>query len=388
MQIRRILAPCLALLIATAPTVLAQRNNDNNQKPPQRSAAEQQDIEALVRAVDAVATGSPAPADIPVTWVSNHFVKGQGGDTYIPFTLTIDRSKLAAPGARLYIRIVDKKQPAAPAAAAPPAQAQGNDRDREREKEKQAAAAPVPPMYAWDRIYSIDVPQDGKLSRAIQLKPGEYDVFVAVKDRTAEAPAQGNQRDRDRRNNDNRNNDNAQQAATAAAKVGILRRDLTVPDFNAADLTTSSVILATNVEPTQGQLSPADQEANPYVFGPMRIVPSPDARYSKGGELHVIFWIYGAAAGANGKPDVTIDYNFHQRLAEGEKYFNKTQPQVLNAESLPPEFNVAAGHQLPGSLVVPMSAFPAGDYRLEIKVTDRAGNKTATQNVNFTVLPV
>ena len=371
MQIRRILAPCVALLIATAPTVLAQRNNNNQQEqqPPQRSAAEQQDIQTLVMAVEAVRNGQAAPADIPVTWVSNHFVKGQSGETYIPLTLSIDRTKLKSPAARLYIRAIDKNAPV-PVPPAPP-------------KEGEKPAPPAPVLYAWDKVYAIEVPDDGQLSRAIQLKPGEYDLFIAVKDRTAEAPApQGNQR----------NQRNQQPPAAAPAEttvsVGMLRRDLSVPDFTVADLKTSSVILATNVEPTQGQLSPADQEANPYVFGPMRIVANPAARYSKGGELHVIFWIYGAQAAASGKPDVTVEYNFHQRLPEGEKYFNRTQPQELNAQSLPPEFSVAAGHQLPGSLVVPMSAFPAGDYRLEIKVTDKAASKSVTENVNFTVLPV
>jgi hypothetical protein len=377
MQIRRILAPCVAVLIATAPAALAQRNNEQQQQqpPPQRSAAEQQDIQTLVLAVEAVVKGQAAPADIPVTWESNHFIKGQSGETYIPLTLRVDRAKLTSPAARLYIRAVDKNAPV----PVPPAPA------KEPAKEGEKPAAPAPVMYSWDKIYSVQVPEDGVLSRAIQLKPGEYDLFIAIKDQTAEAPAQGNERNQ-------RNQRNEQQAAAAPAEttvsVGMLRRDLSVPDFTVADLKTSSVILATNVEPTQGQLSPAEQEANPYVFGPMRIVANPTARYSKGGELHVIFWIYGAQAAASGKPDVTIEYNFHQRLAEGEKYFNRTQPQELNAQSLPPEFSVAAGHQLPGSLVVPMSAFPAGEYRLEIKVTDKAANKSVTENVNFTVLPV
>jgi hypothetical protein len=120
----------------------------------------------------------------------------------------------------------------------------------------------------------------------------------------------------------------------------------------------------------------------------MRIVPSPDGKFGKNAELSVIFWIYGAQAGAGGKPDVTIDYNFHQKTGDTEKYFNKTAPQQLNAQTLPPEFSVAAGHQLPGSLVVPLNSCPAGDYRLEIKVTDKASGKSVTQNVNFTVLPV
>ena len=373
MMFRRILAPCVALLIATAPTVLAQRkdNQQEQQQQPQRTAAEQQDIQALVMAVEAVRSGQAAPADIPVTWHSNHFVKGQSGETYIPFTITIDRSKLKSPTAKLYVRAIDKN---APPPAAPAAPAEG-----------QKPAPPAPVMYAWDKVYDVEVPQDGMLSRAIQLKPGEYDVFVAVKEKSAEPPPQqGNER--------NQRNQQQQQAAAAPAEttvpMGLLRRDLSVPDYMTADLKTSSVILATNVEPTQGQLSPTEQEANPYVFGPMRIVANPAARYSKGGELHVIFWIYGAQASASGKPDVTVEYNFHQRLPEGEKYFNRTQPQDLNAQTLPPEFNVAAGHQLPGSLVVPMSAFPAGDYRLEIKVTDKAASTSVTENVNFTVLPV
>ena len=57
----------------------------------------------------------------------------------------------------------------------------------------------------------------------------------------------------------------------------------------------------------------------------------------------------------------------------------------MNASTLPAQFDVAAGHQLPGSLVVPLASFPVGDYRLEIKLTDKISGKTLTQNVNFTV---
>jgi len=146
--------------------------------------------------------------------------------------------------------------------------------------------------------------------------------------------------------------------------------------------------VAQSVEPLSAALPADQQEANPYVFGPMRIVPSPDGKFSKSGELSVIFWIYGAKEAASGKPDVVVDYSFHQKLAEGEKYFNKTAPQPLNAETLPPQFSIAAGHQLPGSLVIPLASFPAGDYRLEIKVTDKPSGAQLTQSVNFTVLPV
>src|SRR5688500_885545 len=111
MQIRRVLGLGVAIaLLATAGPVQAQRNNNNTQKPqPQRAQTADPDTIALVRLVDAVASGQqPAPSDIPVAWESNHFVKGQGGITYIPFTLNIDRAALTAAGGAtaVYIRAV------------------------------------------------------------------------------------------------------------------------------------------------------------------------------------------------------------------------------------------------------------------------------------------
>jgi hypothetical protein len=398
MQVRRVLALSVAILfVSVAAPVVAQRNNDNN-KPPQRSASEQADIQALLQAVEVAllsdvgitvpAPGSPPPAtpptakpltlgtpdktsgEVPLSWDSNHFVKGQT-DTYIPFTLQLDKAALPS-GAALWIRVVTADQAAAFASmVTTPQKPQGNNNNRNQ--------PPARTTFAWDNGSFVDVPEGGKLQRAIQLRPGQYVAYIAVKEKSAAAA--GNQRGNDR----NRNDKNAP-PAPAAGKVGLLRHEITVPDFGQGDLQTSSVIVARSVE--QVAAPPTDQESNPYVFGPMRIVPSPDGKFAKSAELSVIFWIYGAQAAASGKPDVTIDYNFYQKMGDSEKYFNKTAPQQLNAQTLPPEFSVAAGHQLPGSLVVPLTSFPAADYRLEIKVTDKASGKSVTQNVSFTVLPV
>jgi hypothetical protein len=34
---------------------------------------------------------------------------------------------------------------------------------------------------------------------------------------------------------------------------------------------------------------------------------------------------------------------------------------------------------------VPLASFPEGEYRLEIKVTDKLANKSVTRDVNFSV---
>jgi hypothetical protein len=346
MHIRRVLALCLALFVAAAPVAFAQNAQKDEKK---RNKQEQQDIEALVKLVDAVSAGQQQPpADIAISWDSNHFVKGQDGKTYIPFTVSLDRGKLAAPGVAMYVRVVPK------GGMAPSTTGTSGDKDDKKKSDKVE--------YPWDNVHFVEVPDTGKVSRAMAVGGGDYDVFLAVKEKTAGDRKQ------------------------TPAKVGLLRKDLTVPNFSAAELTTSSVIVADAVEPVQTAMTNEQQQEHPYTFGTMKIVPSVDPKFKKDGELQVVFWIYGASQDASKKPDVEIQYNFHQKTAEGEKYFNKTAPQQLNATTLPPQFDMAAGHQLPGSLVVPLASFPAGEYRLEIKITDKPSGKTLTRDIAFSVV--
>src|SRR5262245_19792086 len=254
-----LLAVILGIVCSVAVPVLAQRNNNNqnnNNKQPQRPPQEQQDVQALVTLVDTALmadTGVPVPTpgaqapggpitpkplafggadksegEIALKWQSNHFVKGQNGDTYVPFTVALDKAQVGK-GAALYVRVVSAEQAATfattmAAMAAPPAQ--GN---------KPAQPAPRP-TFQWDSVHFLDV-ANNQLSRAVQLKPGQYVAFIAIKEKSP-APA-GNQR-----NDRNRNDKNAPPAAAAAGPSGLLRHEITVPDFNVPDLRTSSVILA------------------------------------------------------------------------------------------------------------------------------------------------
>ena len=348
MQIRRVLAVVVAVFFALGSLTLAQNAQKDEKK---RNKQEQQDIEALVKMVDGVSMGQQQPpSDLTVAWDSNHFVKGQDGKTYVPFTVTVDRSKLTSPGVAMYIRAIAK---GGASAATTPTGTAGEKSDDKKKADKVE--------YPWDNVHFVELPADGKISRAMAIPGGEYDVFIAVKEKGTGDKKQ-------------------------VAKSAVLQHDLSVPDFNKPELATSSVIVADTVEPVQTAMSSEQQQENPYTFGTMKIVPAVKTQFPKTGELQVVFWIYGATQDATKKPDVQIEYNFHQKTAEGEKYFNKTAPQMLNASTLPPQFDMAAGHQLPGSLVVPLASFPAGDYRLEIKITDKPSGKTLTRDVAFSVV--
>jgi hypothetical protein len=57
----------------------------------------------------------------------------------------------------------------------------------------------------------------------------------------------------------------------------------------------------------------------------------------------------------------------------------------LNAQTLPPQFDLTAGYELQTGQAVPLATFPEGEYRLEIKITDKIANKSLTREVNFSV---
>lgn len=371
MQIRRVVAICLVALVAVAAWPVSAQRNNNNQPP--RPTAEQLDVEMLYKAVDAVSGGTAsAPADVPVKLVQHHFLLTQNGTVMIPFTFNVDKTTINGP-AVVYIRVIDKD--AAPAAAMPPVAPPAAASNNTRNNRNQPPPAPVPagPTYPVSSTFTIDVPADGQLSRAIEVKPGRYELFLAVKEKGTLDP---------------KADAKAIAAAIAAPiKAGLLRQDLTVPDLSTG-LGTSSVILADSVEPAATPLTAQQQMASPYTIGGvLKIAPNLMGRFAKAGELATVFWVYGITS-VSGKPDVQVDYSFHRRLPEGEKYFNKTEPQQYNAQTAAPTFNLDAGHQLMAIQGLSVQSFPAGDYRLEIKVTDKPSGKTVTQNVNFTVLPV
>jgi hypothetical protein len=120
----------------------------------------------------------------------------------------------------------------------------------------------------------------------------------------------------------------------------------------------------------------------------MEIVPTFETKFTKKAELSTFMLIYNPKVDKDNKPDVSVEYNFYQKpTGQPEKFFNKTNPQNLNAQTLPPQFDLAAGHQLQSGQAVPLASFPEGDYRLEIKVTDKLANKTLTREINFTISP-
>jgi hypothetical protein len=335
-------------MVALLPvSVFAQGKNDKEQKKQEEARRAQ--YLALAQTVDQ-AMANP-PADAGVKWVHSFSLKAQENKTYVPFTLTIDPAKLKAGTAVVYTRV-------APRGAAPEAADKKKD-----DKDAQ------PTFYPFDDLQAVQLKsgsgQPYAVSRAFAVPAGDYDVYVAVAEQTG-------QPSKDK---------------PALGRSVVHKEALSVPNYWGTELTTSPVIVADKIDQLAAPLTPEQQLERPYVLGTMEIVPAADHSLSKKEELSLIFLVYNVQVNDTGKPDLEVEYRFHQKTGEAEKFFNRTQPQLFNASTLPPQFDVRAGHQVVGGQTVPLASFPEGDYRLEIKVNDKLGNKSLTRDVAFTVTP-
>jgi hypothetical protein len=350
-QRRGALVLSVLVLFASSNTLLGQSKDDKK-----KEEAQKKEIAGVVKIVDEVAAGAPAANDLSLTWVREDVLKAQGNKQYVPFTVQIDPSKISGPNVAFYWRVVAKS----PAASTPdPAAGKKDDKNNKGRKSE----------FAYEDITFVPVTQGEtplRISRSFTVGAGDYDVFLVAKEPTPEKAPKN----------------------APPPKMSLVKQSVTVPDFWNNELSTSSVIVASRIDPLPAPLTPQQQADRPYALGMMEIVPTFDTKFAKKAELSTFMLIYNPKVDSANKPDVTVEYNFYQKPAGApEKFFNKTNPQALNAQTLPPNFDLAAGHQLQSGQAVPLASFPEGDYRLEIKVTDKIANKTLTRELNFTVSP-
>jgi hypothetical protein len=355
MKQRRAGFSLVVLAVCASSMVLFAQGKDDKKK----DEAQKREIQSIVKSVDDLTAGQPASNDLGLTWVREDVLKAQGNKEYVPFTVQLDPSKISGGTVAFYWRVVSKS---AAAAAVPEAGKKDDKKDKDKDKGKKSD-------YAYEDISFVPVTAGQtsmKISRSFTVPAGSYDVFLIAKEPTPEkAPKNG-----------------------PPQKMSALKQTVNVPDFWSNELATSSVIVAQRIDPLPAPLTPQQQADRPYALGMMEILPTFETKFTKKSELSTFMLIYNPKVDSSNKPDVSVEYNFYQKLAgQPEKFFNKTNPQNLNGQTLPPNFDFAQGHQLQSGQAVPLASFPEGDYRLEIKVTDKIANKTLTREIAFTVIP-
>lgn len=310
---------------------------------------------ALVGLVDAAMSGHAA-SDFEIAW-HNDFFKAQTG-TFVPFTVTVDRARVSASRALMYVRATRRDEP-------PPARGQAR--------------------YPFDLIFPVDLAAlpggPVRITRGFAVPPGEYDVYVALRERAPDPFV-----------------------PEPRLKAAVLRQPLSVPDFWVGDLTTSSVMLVDRIDAIPAPLEPDDVLERPYVIGDNEIHPAADSSFRKDRELIVVFLIYNPTVSARKEFDIQVDYHLfrsvpqgaapevdapasdHPAARPGERYVTHTDPQRFTPSLMRGRFDPEGGRPVMAGQGILLSSFQEGEYRLGITVTDMLSRRTLSRDVTFRVV--
>src|SRR4051812_48026093 len=141
MKLRRGFFAVIITALACSVAVFAQKDEKK------QSDAQKKEIQNIVKIVDAIAAGQPAPNDLSLSWGREDLLKAQGNKEYVPFTVSIDPSKISG-NVAIYWRVVNKD----PSAAAPAAAPAGKD-DKKKDDKKDAKTS----QFAYEDITFVPV---------------------------------------------------------------------------------------------------------------------------------------------------------------------------------------------------------------------------------------
>jgi hypothetical protein len=173
----------------------------------------------------------------------------------------------------------------------------------------------------------------------------------------------------------------AQSGSAGPVLAAFTRARLLVPDLWQGGLAASPLVLGDAVS-----AAPTATSGSAFAFGPTALLPATSNRFSQRRPLHVAFRIFNWTAPPQDKPDLQVEYLFYEQTPQRGIFFNKVKAQLLNAQTLGDRFDPASGAVNAG-MTIPLAAFPPGEFRLLVRVTDNRSKQTAAQDTRFFVVP-
>jgi hypothetical protein len=184
--------------------------------------------------------------------------------------------------------------------------------------------------------------------KALPLPPGRYKVEIAIKD--------GNN----------------------TAHVGTWKRSVDVPRYEDNQLSSSSLILASEMN----RVPTKDVGAGNFVIGNTHVIPRVPPTISTPVTFHqaqnLNFWmqVYNLGIGDDKKNNATIEYQILDMV---------TKKEILNAEESAAKLNPNAD-QLTLEKTMPLASLTPGRYQVVIKVNDGISKQRIAESASFNVV--
>src|ERR1700721_3032570 len=177
--------------------------------------------------------------------------------------------------------------------------------------------------------------------KAIPLSPGLYRLDIVLKD-------------------------------TNNGNVGVVNTRLAVPRFEDDGLSSSTLILADQIQ----RVSTHDIGLGQFVLGDVKVRPRIDANFSASDQMGVFLQVYNLKVdNKTHKADASVEYRVTK---------DKATDPILKfdiAQDKLPEH----GEELTLENIITLGSLSPGNYKLEVSVTDNLSKKTITPTTNFTV---
>jgi len=176
--------------------------------------------------------------------------------------------------------------------------------------------------------------------KAVALAPGTYKVDVIVRD-------------------------------VVSGATGIRHVGFTVPRYDPAKLSTSTLILAAKLQ------SLVDQPAvGQFVIGQTKVIPNVSGTYHRGQPVGVYMQVYNAGIDQTTlRPSVDVEYAL---LKDGKELGKQVEDWRGMSD---------AGQRLTLARLIDSSPLTPGEYELAIRIRDRVSGQTLSPSSKFTVVP-
>jgi GWxTD domain-containing protein len=176
--------------------------------------------------------------------------------------------------------------------------------------------------------------------KALALAPGTYKVDVIVRDVNSGA-------------------------------TGIIHKGFTVPKYDAAQLSTSTIVIAAKLQDVSNQ--PA---VGMFNIGQFKVIPNVSGIFHRGQPVGVYLQVYNAGIDQTTlRPSVDVEYVLTR---EGKEVGR--QPEDWRGMS-------DAGQRLTLARLVGTNTLNPGDYEITIRIRDHVSGQTLSPSAKFTVVP-
>jgi hypothetical protein len=149
-----------------------------------------------------------------------------------------------------------------------------------------------------------------------------------------------------------------------SGKTGVLKQGFTVPKYEEGKLATSTMILASKIEPLNGRL-PSGQ----HVLGSLKVIPNATGEFKQNQTLGVYMQVYNVGIDQSTlRPSVDIEYVISQKSKEVTRIKEDGKSGLGSINS----------QQMTLARMVPLKDFKPGFYDIQVMIKDNVLNQTIT----------